>query len=94
MRDKVKLEDQSAQSEVINVKRGNQDYRLGVIYLPAFYADFRALQAGDDDARSTTQDVSRLIGQLTKEGIDGPIIDLRNNGGGALPAISLTRPIY
>lgn len=91
VRDKVKLEDQSAQSEVINVKRGNQDYRLGVIYLPAFYADFRALQAGDDDARSTTQDVSRLIGQLTKEGIDGLIIDLRNNGGGALQeAISLT----
>lgn len=91
VRDKVKLEDQSAQSEVIKIKRGTQDYRLGVIYLPAFYADFRALQAGDEDARSTTQDVHRLIDKLNKDGIDGLIIDLRNNGGGALQeAISLT----
>jgi carboxyl-terminal processing protease len=91
VRDKVKLEDQSAQSDIIRMQRGTHTYSLGVIYIPTFYADFRALQAGDSDARSTTQDVKQLIDKLTREGIDGLIIDLRNNGGGALQeAISLT----
>lgn len=91
VRDKVKLEDQSARSEVITVPRGGQDWRLGIIQLPTFYADFRGLQAGDPEARSTTRDVERLIRELQTQGIDGLIIDLRNNGGGALQeAIALT----
>ncbi len=91
VRDKVKLEDQSAQSDVIRLQRGAHTYSLGVIHIPTFYADFRALQAGDEDARSTTQDVLQLIENLKQQGIDGLIVDLRNNGGGALQeAIGLT----
>lgn len=83
-RDKVKLEEQSASSDVIELERGNDTYRIGVINIPTFYADFRAMQQGDPDYKSTTRDVRRLIEQLQEDGVEGLVIDLRNNGGGAL----------
>lgn len=83
-RDKVKLEEQSASSDVIELRRGNDTYRIGVINIPTFYADFRAMQQGDPDYKSTTRDVRRLIEQLQEDGVEGLVIDLRNNGGGAL----------
>ncbi|AZZ93441.1 tail-specific protease [Hahella sp. KA22] len=91
VRDKVDLEDQSAQKHVLNINRGGREYKLGVIDIPTFYADFRAMQAGDPNYRSTTRDVNKLLNELKAEGIDGLIIDLRDNGGGALQeAIQLT----
>lgn len=83
-RDKVKLEEQSATSDVINLKRDGKDYRIGVINIPTFYADFQAMQQGDPNYKSTTRDVRRLLESLRKKGIQGLVIDLRNNGGGAL----------
>lgn len=83
-RDKVKLEEQSASSDVIELERGSDTYRIGVINIPTFYADFRAMQQGDPDYKSTTRDVRRLIEQLQEDGVEGLVIDLRNNGGGAL----------
>ncbi|WP_166269349.1 carboxy terminal-processing peptidase [Marinobacter caseinilyticus] len=83
-RDKVKLEEQSASSDVIDLQRGDSSYQIGVINIPTFYADFRAMQAGDPNYKSTTRDVKRLIQTLKDDGIDGIVIDLRNNGGGAL----------
>ncbi|GAA6133548.1 carboxy terminal-processing peptidase [Oceaniserpentilla sp. 4NH20-0058] len=88
VRDEVKLEDRAAQSETIDVKRQNKDYKLGVIDIPAFYADFEAKNANDPNYRSTTRDVSRLIEDLKKDNIDGLIIDLRNNGGGSLAEVN------
>ena len=90
-RDTVQLEEQAAQKKLLTLERGGQAFRLGVIEVPTFYADFKALQAGDPNAKSTTRDVRKLIGELREEGIDGLIIDLRNNGGGSLQeADSLT----
>jgi carboxyl-terminal processing protease len=84
-RDQVKLEEQSASKDVIHLKRDGKDYNVGVITIPTFYADFQAMQAGDPNYKSTTRDVRKLIGELEqKDGIDGLVIDLRNNGGGAL----------
>lgn len=83
-RDVVKLEEQSASSEVLHIDRGGRNYSIGVITIPTFYADFQAMQAGDPNYKSTTRDVRRLITELKQEGIDGLVIDLRNNGGGAL----------
>src|SRR5690554_6344318 len=83
-RDEVKLEEQSASSEVIELERKGQDYRIGVITIPTFYADFQAMQAGDPNYKSTTRDVRRLINKLKSDGVDGIVMDLRNNGGGAL----------
>lgn len=91
VRDEVKLEEQSAQKEVIEVKDGEQTHKLGVIDLPTFYIDFQGRMENKPDYKSTTRDVSALIKELKEEGIEGLIIDLRNNGGGSLEeAISLT----
>ncbi|WP_416202606.1 carboxy terminal-processing peptidase [Marinobacter sp. X15-166B] len=83
-RAQVKLEEQSARSKVIELDRSGATYRIGVIDIPTFYADFRAMQKGDPDYKSTTRDVRRLIEQLKGQSIDGLVVDLRNNGGGAL----------
>ncbi|SDX70666.1 carboxy terminal-processing peptidase [Marinobacter mobilis] len=83
-RDQVKLEEQSASSEIIELERDNGSYRVGVITIPTFYADFRAMQQGDPNYKSTTRDVRKLIDELEKQGIHGLVVDLRNNGGGAL----------
>lgn len=89
VRDEVKLEDRAAQSETIEIKRKDKAYKLGVIDIPAFYADFEAKNANDPNYRSTTRDVSKLISKLKKEeNIDGLIIDLRNNGGGSLAEVN------
>lgn len=91
VRDKIKLEDQSAKKQVINYQSHGRDMKLGVISLPSFYMDFDAYQKGDPEYRSTTRDVRRLIQELQKEGVDGVVMDLRNNGGGSLAeAIDLT----
>jgi carboxyl-terminal processing protease len=83
-RDEVKLEEQSASSEVIELDRNNNTFRIGVINIPTFYADFKAMMANDPNYKSTTRDVRNLINDLKAEGIDGVVMDLRNNGGGAL----------
>ena len=58
--------------------------RIGVIEIPAFYRDFAGQAAGDDDFRSTTRDVRKLIDDLETSRVDGIVIDLRRNGGGSL----------
>lgn len=83
-RDTVKLEEQSAKKTVIDVKRSETVYKVGVIELPTFYVDFEAAMSGDPDFRSSTRDVERLIMELLDDNIDSLIIDLRNNGGGSL----------
>lgn len=83
-RNKVKLEEQSAQKSIIDVQRGEQTLKFGVIDIPTFYIDFEAMRRGDDNYKSTTRDVKRLLAELQEEGVDGIIVDLRNNGGGSL----------
>ena len=83
-RNQVKLEEQAAKSEVITVPRDGRDWRIGVIEVPSFYRDYRALSTGDKNYTSTTKDVKRLIGELEDQGIDGLVMDLRDNGGGHL----------
>ncbi|MEQ8364362.1 MAG: carboxy terminal-processing peptidase [Cyclobacteriaceae bacterium] len=91
VRDKIKLEDQAAKKSVINYQKGDKAMKLGVISLPSFYMDFDAYQKGDPNYRSTTRDVKKLIQELQSEGVDGIVMDLRNNGGGSLAeAIDLT----
>ncbi|MCZ6856249.1 MAG: carboxy terminal-processing peptidase [Gammaproteobacteria bacterium] len=90
-RSTVQLEEQAAQKKLLTLNRNGQEYKIGVIEVPTFYVDFKAVQQRDPDYKSTTRDVRRLIGELKEEGIDGLVIDLRNNGGGSLQeADSLT----
>ena len=91
IRDKVKLEEQAAKSEIIELKDGEDTFRTGVITVPAFYMDFEAYRQRDPNFKSTSRDVMKLIADLKADGIDGVILDLRNNGGGSLyEATSLT----
>ncbi len=91
IRDKVTLEEQSAQSEIIYLNENGTPFKLGVVKIPAFYIDFKARARGEKNYKSTTRDVKRLIAELTQEKVDGIIVDLRNNGGGSLQeAIELT----
>ena len=83
-RDTVDLEDQAAKSEVVEITRDDGIHRLGVIEIPTFYVDFDAWQAGEEDYRSTTRDVAKEVERLKGEGVEGIVLDLRNNGGGAL----------
>ena len=84
VRNTVKLEEQSAQKEVLEIPNGEELIKIGVIDIPAFYIDFDAMRRGEKEYKSTTRDVKRLLQELETEGVDGIIVDLRNNGGGSL----------
>jgi len=91
VRDKVKLEDQAAKKEIVEVVNNGIAYNIGVITIPKFYTDFDGNRNGDDDPKSTVTDVRALLEELKQAKVDGVIIDLRNNGGGALnEAIDVT----
>lgn len=83
-RNKVTLEAQAAQKKVRTIRRGDREIKVGVIEVPSFYQDYDARVNGEKDFRSTTRDVSRLIGELKKEKVEGIVMDLRGNGGGHL----------
>lgn len=89
-RSMIKLEDRTAKSRVVPIDDHGHIYKLGVIEVPSFYADFNGQKNGKDDYTSATRDVAKNILELKKQKIDGLIIDLRNNGGGSLQeAISM-----
>lgn len=88
IREEIKLEDQQAKAQVIDVPSGEGKQRVGVIDLPGFYA-------GEGDGKgaptSATADVKKLITKLKEENVTGIILDLRRNGGGSLQeSIDLT----
>ena len=83
-REQIKLEESAAKSKIIETQREKEKFKIGVIDIPSFYRDFRALKSGDEEFTSTTSDVKRLLGNLENDNIDALVIDLRNNGGGHL----------
>lgn len=85
IRDEVKLEEQAAKSEIHEIEtEDNNQYKVGVITLPDFYADFTAANTKDKNIRRCSTDVRNLIDEMKYENIEGLILDLRNNGGGSL----------
>ncbi|WP_430411668.1 carboxy terminal-processing peptidase [Kordia sp.] len=77
-RDLVEIEETYAKSAV--VKKNQRTF--GVINLPKFYVDFQ-----DYNNRNAASDVKKEIERLKKEGMEGLVIDLRNNGGGSLKTV-------
>ena len=91
LRDKVKLEERSAQKRILEFAVQNETFKIGVIEIPAFYMDFEAYQQRDPEYKSTSRDVFKLLRELSTEDINGIVLDLRNNSGGSLTeAIQLT----
>lgn len=87
VRNEVKLEEQAAKSEIIEIPVEGSDsevMKIGVIDLPVFYMDFAGRAENKPDYRSSTRDVRRLIAELQEQGVTGIVVDLRNNGGGSL----------
>ena len=77
-RDEVELEETFAKSTVIS----KNDNNYGYISLPKFYADFDNYKN-----RNSANDVKNEIIKLKNNGIQGLILDLRNNGGGSLQTV-------
>jgi carboxyl-terminal processing protease len=84
VRKKVTIEEQAAKKKVIQITDNGVTRKIGVIELPMFYSDFGARSEGDKNFKSATRDVAKLLGELKTEGVQGVVIDLRNNGGGSL----------
>jgi len=85
VRDEVKLEEQAAKSRIIEILGDDGEaVKIGVVDLPVFYLDFNGRAKNLPDYRSSTRDVRRLINEMKAEGIEGLVVDLRNNGGGSL----------
>lgn len=86
VRNEVKLEEQAAKSNVIEVPIDGTDQvqKIGVINLPVFYLDFEGRASNKPDYRSSTRDVRAQIEDLKEQGVTGIVIDLRDNGGGSL----------
>jgi carboxyl-terminal processing protease len=93
VRDQIELKDQEASGTIIEdgKKPDGSPYKLGVINLPSFYMDMKGARDGNEDFKSCTRDVKRIIDDFNKKGVDALVLDLRKNGGGSLTeAISLT----
>lgn len=99
-REQVKLKESEAKGEVIDAKDADgKAIRLGWLTIPSFYADMEGKakslasneKGSDDGPKSTTKDVRKILDRMKKEGIQGLVINLRNDGGGSLEeAINLT----
>jgi carboxyl-terminal processing protease len=93
IRDEIKLEDQEAKAQLIELTDGHGGTnRIGVIDLPSFYAPVNLSgDAGHTTPKFTSVHVAKLIKKLEQERVAGIILDLRGNPGGSLEeAVKLT----
>ena len=87
VRQAIALNEQAVRGEIINTgdRLAGTNMRIGVIDIPSFYRDFRGAQQGIDNFRSTSRDVEAVLSKFRDDGnVDGIVVDLRTNGGGAL----------
>lgn len=78
IRDVVEIEETYAKSSVVR-----KDGKLyGIIYLPKFYIDFE-----NKDSRDAGKDIAIEIDRLKKQGVEGLVFDVRDNGGGSLRTV-------
>lgn len=79
IRDVIEIDETFAKSAIIDNKT-----KIGYIYLPSFYTDFKRTGAG---SRHCSQDVRKEIEKLKKQGVKSIVLDLRDNGGGSLQEV-------
>ncbi|MCL1037519.1 carboxy terminal-processing peptidase [Shewanella submarina] len=82
VRDRVRLEDRAATSKVVEMEEGQYAKRkVGVIQIPGFYMNL-------------SRDVEKELEKLKADNVEGVIIDLRGNGGGALTEATLLTGLF
>jgi len=83
-RKKIELSTSEVKGKIIETgeRLPGKTGRIGVISIPSFYRDFRGAQRGDENFKSTARDVRKVL--RDQGGVDGVVVDLRFNGGGAL----------
>ena len=79
-REEIKLEDRAAKSKIIEMN----DNKIGIIDLPSFYIDFDEYQKRNKEYRSSSRDIKNILKDFNNSDVDAVVLDLRNNGGGAL----------
>ena len=94
IREKVNLPDRAAKTRVFEAEifgmnekflaKPVEKLKVGVIDLPSFYMDFEGRQANRKNFKSSSKDMARELGKLTKKKVDLVVVDLRSNGGGSL----------
>ncbi|MDA9142045.1 carboxy terminal-processing peptidase [Gammaproteobacteria bacterium] len=83
-REEVKLEEQAAKFLIVDAAQEENNYKIGIIDLPAFYIDFNAWRDRDPDFRSSSKDVEDILNKFKLANVDAVIVDLRGNSGGSL----------
>lgn len=78
IRDEVEIEETYAKSSVVE-KNGK---KYGIIYLPKFYIDFE-----NADSRDAGKDIALEVERLKQAGVEGIVMDVRDNGGGSLKTV-------
>ncbi|WP_333600485.1 carboxy terminal-processing peptidase [Flavobacterium sp.] len=78
IRDEVEIEETYVKSSVVE----KDGFKYGVIYLPKFYIDFE-----DQNSRDAGKDVAQEVERLKAEGVQGIVMDVRDNGGGSLKTV-------
>ncbi|HCD14950.1 carboxy terminal-processing peptidase [Shewanella sp.] len=82
VRDKIRLEDRAATSKIVEPDTGPYAQRkIGVIQIPGFYMDL-------------SRDVAKELQTLNEAKVEGVIVDLRGNGGGALTEATLLTGLF
>ena len=78
IRDQVEIEETYVKSSIVE----KDGFKYGIIYLPKFYIDFE-----DQNSRDAGKDVALEVERLKKAGVEGIVMDVRDNGGGSLKTV-------
>lgn len=81
VRDEIPMSEELASGRIVDMKKGDRTYRMGVLTLPSFYID---LEGGEVHCAA---DVKKILRRMLQEKVEGIVLDLRFNGGGSLDEV-------